>query len=102
MSPSRFTADMHPVLVQLCRTIVYSREFAAWLNENKVASIKGSKSKHRYVSSQFQACSKAIASLSTKLRLTPQARYYVDQEKTHRGAVDATRRGPRPWEVPAG
>ncbi len=112
-----FTAEVQPVLVNLCRAVCLSDYFAARLQEvlgvldglegrlrlehpgisdedveTAVAILHGRKVD--YARSQLEQ-SKQVGSLSTKLRLTPQSRY---QPNT---AAARTRDEPRkrPWET---
>ena len=94
--------DTRPLLTELCAHIDYARMLAGGIEEVRARLVGlplGSK-EERVMSRQLASLlrshgkqSAAIASLSTKLRLTPQAR-----QSARRADQVRARTGPRPWE----
>jgi len=86
-----------PVLAALCRHTVAARRVAGWLERLEATDGELDEDRWFRLLARQEAESKAVATLATRLRLTPQSRY-----TPHRAAGTARREpgdGPRPWEV---
>jgi hypothetical protein len=92
-----FNSGSLPVLRELVRHIVLSRQVAVELHAFSGISLKDATvlSQFRRLTKLHLEQSNKIASLSTKLRLTPQSRY--DPAKAARHSADS--RLPKPWEA---
>jgi hypothetical protein len=101
-----FTADVQPLLVQLCRHVSYARLLASEVDElrkrlREVVRESDEAGKWRSeVSKAMRAHavqSERISQLATKLRMTNQSRYQArggeQNRRTVSGAVE------KPWEV---
>jgi hypothetical protein len=87
-----FTAEAVPMLVQLCRHVCYARELAAQIAARRKA---GGNDDLSALMRDHGFQSNCIASLSTKLRLTPQARQSARRADQLARKVGAA---PPPWE----
>jgi hypothetical protein len=91
-----FTGGVGALLCQLCRHISYSRWVAGQMAKFKLGTLKEAKELARFdkLSRMHEREGKAISSLMTKLRLTPQAKYSA------RAAYTAAKNTPmrKPWE----
>jgi hypothetical protein len=94
--------DTRPLLTELCAHIDFARMIAAAIEQVRAKLVglpvesKEARSLSRQLASLLRAHgmqSSAIASLSTKLRLTPQSR-----QSARRADQVRHRTGPRPWE----
>jgi hypothetical protein len=94
--------DTKPMLTELCAHIDFARMLAGAIEQMRVklAELPLGSKEERSLSRQLASLlrshgkqSSAIASLSTKLRLTPQAR-----QSARRASQIRERTGPRPWE----
>ena len=94
--------DTRPLLTELCAHIDYARMIAGAIEQvrAKLAELELGSKEHKALSRQLAGLlrahgmqSSSIASLSTKLRLTPQAR-----QSARRASQVRDRTGPRPWE----
>jgi hypothetical protein len=94
--------DTRPLLTELCAHIDYARMIAGAIEQVRAKLVelplgsKEAKSLSRQLASLLRSHGKqssAIASLSTKLRLTPQSR-----QSARRADQVRARTGPRPWE----
>jgi hypothetical protein len=94
--------DVTPLLTELCAHIDYARMIAGAIEQvrAKLAELPLGSKEERSFSRQLASLlrshgkqSAAIAHLSTKLRLTPQAR-----QSARRADQVRARTGPRPWE----
>ena len=94
--------DTRPLLTELCAHIDYARMLAGGIEEVRARLVglplgsKEERAMSRQLASLLRSHGKqsaAIASLSTKLRLTPQAR-----QSARRADQVRARTGPRPWE----
>jgi hypothetical protein len=94
--------DVTPMLTELCAHIDYARMLAAGIEEVRAKLVglplgsKEEKALSRQRASLLREHGKqsaSIANLSTKLRLTPQAR-----QSARRADQVRARTGPRPWE----
>jgi hypothetical protein len=94
--------DVTPLLTELVAHIDFARMLAGGIEEvrAKLAELELGSKEHKALSRQLAGLlrshgvqSSAIASLSTKLRLTPQSR-----QSARRADQVRARTGPRPWE----
>ena len=88
-----FTAEVQPVLVELCRHRCLSRKAAEALHQVGPLRSKASVEAFVQLSRAHTEQSKMVVTLSTKLRLTPQSRYAT---KPAYNAVKSSIR--KPWE----
>jgi hypothetical protein len=92
-------SDCAPTLVELCRHLSYSAQIAEALNVLRSANLVGNDEDREVLVELLQLAreeSRIIALLSTKLRLTNQAR---DDSVVVKRARLRTPTGPRPWDV---
>jgi len=94
--------DTRPLLTELCAHVDYARMIAGAIEtvRAKLAELELGSKEHKAMSRQLAGLlrahgiqSSSIASLSTKLRLTPQSR-----QSARRADQVRARTGPRPWE----
>ena len=92
-----FTAEMWPMLCQLCRHVSYSRVVAVGLRAFEGGIPEETKAERRFdrLTTIHEREGRAISSLMTRLRLTPQSRY------RNRAAFTAATNTPtrKPWET---
>ncbi len=89
-----FTRETWPLLVQLCRHIVAARRVSQLIYQEE-ESDEFSPTPYMRLLKALNAQTAAIATASTKLRISPQSRYGP------RAAATAARNaggGPKPWE----
>ena len=89
-----FTRATWPLLMQLCRHVVAARRVAQLIHQEEQSDEFNVIYYDRLLRSQERQ-SALVASLSTKMRLTPQSRYGPRAAATAAHGADA---GPRPWE----
>src|SRR3954451_24269060 len=92
-SPDWFTSATVPLLAQLARHIVQARRIAELIERN-VGQKDTELAYYIELLKQQRAESQAIATLATKLRLTPQSR------RTDRGNARPPEGHRPPWEMP--
>jgi hypothetical protein len=91
-----FQADSKPVLAGLCRAIALDEEIAAEIDafdRTRVRDVEGFKLWKALLKMQREQ-QQHIASLATKLRLTPQSRYNAQKAATKSNAANVAA---RPW-----
>ena len=98
--PEWFNRDSQALLVALCRHIVISRRIAEQIDSFPIDLLSTDEglSRYRRLGTMAERHSGAMASISTKLRLTPQSRYTPKAAYTASSRGDATGSS-RPWEL---
>lgn len=91
-----FNPGSAALLAQLCRHTVAARRIAAWLWKLEMAEGNLDTETWFKLLARQESESKIIASLATRMRLTPQSRYTPGAAAT---ASKAVRNGPAPWET---
>ncbi len=90
-----FTKETHPLLVQLCRHIIASRRLAQLIHQAAHGDEDFQVEYYMRLLRALACQTGVIASVSTKLRITPQSSYTAKTAGTAKGDVPD---GPPPWE----
>ena len=101
LPPDYFRGEALPVLAELCRCIVNSRQFAQWLDSNPIETLRTPTHirEHARVARLRLAASGMVARLSSKLRLLPSNRYQPINAGSRAGETGYRQpAGPRPWD----
>jgi hypothetical protein len=98
-----FSRDSQAVLCELCRHIVMARRIAEQVDAFPMDMITTEEGLERYktLSALVERHGRMIASLSTKLRCTPQSRYEAKVAGTASKATASGAGASRPWESAA-
>jgi hypothetical protein len=98
-----FSRDSQAVLCELCRHIVMARRIAEQVDAFPMDMITTEEGLERYktLSALVERHGRMIASLSTKLRCTPQSRYEAKVAGTASKATASGAGAARPWESAA-
>ena len=98
--PEWFNRDCQALLVALCRHIVISRRVAEMVDSFPMDQLSTEEGLARYqrLGTMMERHSGAVATISTKLRLTPQSRYNPRSADTAASRADATGSS-RPWDL---
>lgn len=96
MPPNWFTAETWPILANLCRHIVNSNDISKAMQELSDDLLDDDvRAQYNQLANMLQRESRTIATLSGRLRLTPQSRfesYHAAAEVKHHASI-----GRRPW-----
>jgi len=97
MDAAWFPAETHPLLAQLCRHISSARLLGGELSKLDERSLRTMEGLRRFDRLAAMHCreSMAIASLSTKLRLTVQSRFKAERAAT---LANSSPVGRMPWD----
>ena len=90
-----FRAECESLIVALCRHVSYSRAIGARLNALNLRSVEDM-SRFAELAKLHKNETQAIASLATKLRLTPQSRYNALNANTAARNAPPSR---KPWDT---
>lgn len=92
--PEWFEADTQPLLESYCKAITFQRRVVAELEQENTAG--KSLTELDTLQKMVDRNAKLLASLATKMRLTPQSRY---QPKSAATANNRAGAGSRPWQT---
>jgi hypothetical protein len=99
-----FSRDSQAILCELCRNIVMARRIAEQIDAFPMEMLSGEEGLNRYktLGAMAERHGRLIATLSTKLRLTPQSRYEPSVANTAaKNSAAAGTGAARPWESAA-
>ena len=95
MPASWFTKECHPLLIQLCRHIIAARRLAQLIEQAAHGDEDFQVEYYMRLLRAQTGQTAVIASVSTKLRITPQSSYDAKVAGTAKGNAPD---GPPPWE----